>query len=107
MFENFITQWLWKCGVLLLQLVFLSLCFAKSCWDRSTSNEKAFFTMAYNKYTIDLESITFEVETWNIWNLRSFSFDLFLKSCDKFIIFIKWIQLLHSFHFDSLKSFVN
>ncbi len=27
------------------------------------SNEKAFFTMAYNKYTIDLESITFEVET--------------------------------------------
>jgi hypothetical protein len=31
--------------------------------DRYTSNEKAFFTMAYNKYTIDLESITFEVET--------------------------------------------
>ncbi len=49
--------------VLLLQLVFRPLCCAKSCWDRYTSNEKAFFTMAYNKYTIDLESITFEVET--------------------------------------------
>ncbi len=49
--------------VLLLQLVFCPLCFPKSCWDRYMSNEKAFFTMAYNKYTIDLESITFEVET--------------------------------------------
>jgi len=27
------------------------------------SNERAFFTMAYNEYTIDLEIITFEVET--------------------------------------------